>query len=46
MDTITLDSIAQTFNISKYYLSHEFARCMGTSVYQYLLVCRINAASS
>lgn len=41
---ITLDSIAQSFNISKYYLSHEFSRAMGTSVYQYLLVCRINAA--
>lgn len=44
VNAITLDSIALEFNISKYYLSHEFAKAMGTSVYQYLLVCRINAA--
>ena len=44
MEPITLDTIAQTFNVSKYHLSHEFARSMRTSVYQYLLVCRVNAA--
>ena len=44
MNPISLETIAQSFNVSKYYLSHEFARAMGTSVYQYLLVCRVNAA--
>lgn len=44
MEPLTLDVIAQRFNINKYYLAHEFADAMGTSVHQYLLVCRVSAA--
>lgn len=43
-EPLTLESLAVHFNLSKYYLSHEFSRCMGTSVYQYVLICRITAA--
>ncbi len=44
MEPLTLDDIAQRFNVNKYYLAHEFTDAMGTSVHQYLLVCRVNAA--
>lgn len=33
---LTLDAVADHFYISKYHLSHEFKRVMGTSVYRYI----------
>lgn len=43
-EPLTLDSVASAFNVNKYYLSHLFSKVTGTSVYQYLLVCRVDAA--
>ncbi|MGL5541038.1 MAG: AraC family transcriptional regulator [Erysipelotrichaceae bacterium] len=36
-----LDHLANRFFISKYYLSHEFQRCVGTSVYRYIIQKRL-----
>ena len=38
---ITLQSLADTFYISQYYLSHEFSRRVGTSVYRYIIFKRL-----
>ena len=38
------EEIAKRFNISKYYLAHEFSRVFHISVYQYVLMCRIAQA--
>lgn len=40
-EDLTLDSLAAQFYISKYYLSHEFRRIVGTSVHKYLLLKRL-----
>lgn len=39
-----LDSIADLFHVSKYYLCHFFKRETGIPVMQYVLVCRLAAA--
>ena len=41
---ITLQSLADTFYISQYYLSHEFSRRMGTSVCRYITYKRLAQA--
>lgn len=41
---ITLDSIADNLNISKYYMSRIFKDVTGFTVMQYLMSCRINRA--
>lgn len=38
---ITLDALAKEFFVSKYYLSHEFTRYYGTSVYKYIILKRL-----
>ena len=39
-----LDMLANRYNLSRSYLSHLFKNATGTSIMQYLLDCRINAA--
>ena len=43
-DTPSLDELAAAFHLSKYYLSHKFKDYTGTTVHQYILAKRINAA--
>ena len=43
-EPLTLQSLSETFYVSKYYLSHEFTRKVGTSVYRYVLLRRLLAA--
>lgn len=43
-EPLTLQSLADVFFVSKYYLSHEFSRKVGTSVYRYVLLRRLLAA--
>lgn len=40
-EELSLDSIANRFFISKYHLSHEFNRLVGTSVYRYIVQKRL-----
>lgn len=40
-EDISLEKIASTFFVSKYHLSHEFSRRVGTSVYRYILFRRM-----
>lgn len=40
-ESISLDKIAGEFFISKYHLSHEFNRIVGTSVYRYVVLKRL-----
>lgn len=44
-ESITLQSLADTFYISQYYLSHEFSRRVGTSVYRYIIFKRLTCAT-
>lgn len=43
-EKLTLDSIANHFFISKYYLSHEFKNAVNTSLYRYIIMKRLNVA--
>lgn len=43
-ENITLESLSKEFYVSKYYLSHEFSRRTGTSVYQYVILKRLMQA--
>ncbi|WP_299094844.1 AraC family transcriptional regulator [uncultured Metabacillus sp.] len=43
-ENVTLDSIAKTLNISKYYMSHIFKEMTGGTIIKYLMGCRINRA--
>lgn len=43
-EPMTLESIAEHFFISKYYLSHTFSREVGVSVYRYVLLRRLLVA--
>lgn len=43
-ERLSLDLIASKFFISKYYLSHEFNRAVGTSVYRYIIQKRLQIA--
>ena len=36
--------MAQAFHVSKYHLSHEFQRVVGTSPYRYLMLKRLQKA--
>ena len=40
-ETLTLESIADRFYISKYHLSHAFTREVGVSVYRYIMMRRL-----
>lgn len=40
-EELTLDDLAGRFFVSKYHLSHEFSRVVGTSVYRYIMLKRL-----
>ena len=40
-EDLSLESIARKFFVSKYHLSHEFTRSVGTSVYRYIMLKRL-----
>lgn len=40
-DNITLDMLSEHFFVSKYYLSHEFSKETGTSIYRYIMLKRL-----
>lgn len=43
-EPLSLEALASRFYVSKYHLSHEFSRTVGTSVYRYLLLKRLFVA--
>lgn len=43
-DIISLDLLSREFGISKYHLSREFKRYMGTTINEYLTITRLNYA--
>lgn len=43
-EDISLDNLASRFFVSKYHLSHEFSRVVGTSVYKYVILKRLVTA--
>lgn len=43
-ENITLDNLANHFFVSKYYLSHEFKRAVGTGVHKYITLKRLSIA--
>lgn len=43
-EALSLDIIANKMSISKFHLSREFTRYMGTSINQYIISCRITHA--
>lgn len=45
-EKLSLDSLAAHFYINKYYLSHEFKNTVGTSLYRYITLKRLNTAYS
>jgi len=40
-EDLSLEGLAQRFYVSKYHLSHEFSRVVGTSVYRYITLKRL-----
>lgn len=40
-EDLTLEGLAQRFYVSKYHLSHEFSRVVGTGVYRYIVLKRL-----
>lgn len=40
-ESLSLDVLAERFFVSKYHLSHEFNRVMGTSLYRYITLKRL-----
>ncbi len=46
LENISLDSLAQTFSLSKYHLCHIFKEETGTTIFNYLLLLRISRAKS
>ena len=43
-EEISLDTLAKEFYVSKYYLSHEFSKQIGTSIYRYITLKRLTVA--
>ena len=43
-EELTLDAVAERFYVSKYHLSHLFSRSVGTSMYRYILLKRLQHA--
>ena len=44
MDDLSLELLASKFYVSKYHLSHEFGKAMGTGVYRYIMLKRLLVA--
>ncbi len=40
-EELTLEKLSRSFFVSKYHLSHEFSRTVGTSVYRYIMLKRL-----
>lgn len=40
-EELSLEGLAQRFYVSKYHLSHEFSRVVGTGVYRYIVLKRL-----
>ena len=38
---LSLEMLSQKFYVSKYHLSHEFSRIVGTSIYRYVMLKRL-----
>lgn len=43
-EDLSLEGLAQRFYVSKYHLSHEFSRIVGTGVYRYIMLKRLMIA--
>ena len=43
-EELTLDGISKHFFVSKYHLSHEFSKAVGTSIHRYITLKRLNNA--
>ena len=43
-ESLSLNDLAAIGHVSKYYLSHEFSRVMGTSVYRFITLKRLQIA--
>ena len=43
-EDLSLDRLAAHFFVSKYYLSHEFKKAVGTGVHRYITLKRLNSA--
>jgi len=43
-EPLTLDTLAAHFFVSKYYLSHEFKKAVGTGVHRYITLKRLSVA--
>lgn len=43
-EKLTLDQIAEEVGLSKYYMSREFKRYVGKTIFQYIIDCRISLA--
>ena len=43
-EEISLDALAERFYVSKYHLAHAFSRSVGTGVYRYILLKRLQHA--
>ncbi|MBQ2676272.1 MAG: helix-turn-helix domain-containing protein [Clostridia bacterium] len=43
-EDLSLESVAKHFFVSKYYLSHEFSKAVGTGLYRYIMLKRLNIA--
>lgn len=41
-EEITLEKLASTFYISKYYLTREYKKIYGKTIFQHIITCRIN----
>ena len=40
-EDLSLESLARRFYVSKYHLSHEFSKSVGTGVYRYIILKRL-----
>ena len=45
-ENLSLDDLAAHFFVSKYYLSHEFKKSVGTGIHRYIILKRLNIAYS
>ncbi len=43
-EELSLEGLAQMFFVSKYHLSHEFSKSVGTGVYRYIMLKRLTIA--
>ncbi|MDE6907496.1 MAG: AraC family transcriptional regulator [Lachnospiraceae bacterium] len=43
-EKLSLEQVATEFNLSKYYISREFKKYTGTTIYSYILECRLTIA--